>query len=166
MADGVVPRWSLDGKWIYYSRNRPQQLYRVARTGGDPEAVSGTADGWVAEESSDSSGSTISGTLWNSDQPAKSAFGRRRSDRRVTGASSRQELYRYKGRNLVHDAEPRPQGRQPAAFYDFASKITRTVYPTEHPVGPGLTLAPDGRRILFTQQDRRGRDLMLVENFR
>ena len=51
-------------------------------------------------------------------------------------------------------------------FYDFASKTTRTVYRTEHPVGPGLTLAPDGRRILFTQQDRRGSDLMLVENFR
>jgi hypothetical protein len=29
-----------------------------------------------------------------------------------------------------------------------------------------LTLAPDGRRILFTQQDRFGSDLMLVENFR
>ena len=51
-------------------------------------------------------------------------------------------------------------------FYDFASKTTRTVYRTERPVGPGLTLAPDGRRILFTQQDRRGSDLMLVENFR
>ena len=51
-------------------------------------------------------------------------------------------------------------------FYDFASKTTRTVYPTEHPAGPGLTLAHDERRILFTQQDRRGSDLMLVENFR
>jgi hypothetical protein len=29
-----------------------------------------------------------------------------------------------------------------------------------------LTLAPDGRRILFTQQDRRGSDLMLVEHYR
>ena len=47
LADGVVPRWSRDGKWIYYSRSRPQQLYRVARTGGDPEEISGTAEGWV-----------------------------------------------------------------------------------------------------------------------
>ena len=53
LADGVVPRWSRDGKWIYYSRSRPQQLYRVARTGGDPEEVSGTAEGWVPEESPD-----------------------------------------------------------------------------------------------------------------
>jgi hypothetical protein len=29
-----------------------------------------------------------------------------------------------------------------------------------------LTLAPDGRRILFTHRDRSGSDLMLVENFR
>jgi hypothetical protein len=51
-------------------------------------------------------------------------------------------------------------------FYDFASKSTHTVYRTSAPVSGGLTLAPDGRRILFTQQDRRGSDLMLVENFR
>jgi hypothetical protein len=51
-------------------------------------------------------------------------------------------------------------------FYDVASKLTRTVYQTELQVGAGLTLAPDGRRILFTQEDRRGSDLMLVENFR
>ncbi len=51
-------------------------------------------------------------------------------------------------------------------FYDFASKSTRTEYRTSAPVDAGLTLAPDGRRILFAQQDRRGSDLMLVENFR
>ena len=51
-------------------------------------------------------------------------------------------------------------------FYDFASRTTRTVYRTERPVGPGLTLAPDGRSILFTQRDRSGSDLMLIENFR
>ena len=51
-------------------------------------------------------------------------------------------------------------------FYDFDSKVTRTVYQTELPVGPGLSLAPNGRRILFTLVDRRGSDLMLVENFR
>jgi hypothetical protein len=51
-------------------------------------------------------------------------------------------------------------------FYDFASKMSRTVYETTLPVGPGVTLAPDGRRILFTHRDRSGSDLMLVENFR
>lgn len=51
-------------------------------------------------------------------------------------------------------------------FYDFDSKVTRTVYQTELPVWPGLSLAPNGRRILFTHRDRSGSDLMLVENFR
>ena len=116
LAAGVVPRWSRDGQWIYYSRSRPQQLYRVASTGGDPEAVSGTAEGWVPEESPDRqwiyySGHPVAG--W--DQPAKSAFARRRSDRRVSGAGRRKELCRYEGRNLVHDAQPQPEGRQPAA---------------------------------------------------
>ena len=167
LAVGVVPRWSRDGKWIYYSRNRPQQLYRVARTGGDPEAVSGTADGWVAEESSDRQWILLFGGPYGTrDQPAKSAFGRRRSDGRFPG--------RVAGRNVVVTEAgiwymtPSPGLREGSLlqFYDFASKVTRTVYPTERPVGAGLTLAPDGRRILFTQHDRRGGDLMLVENFR
>ena len=34
----------------------------------------------------------------------------------------------------------------------------RGVYRTERPVGQSLTLAPSGRRILFTQRDQRGGD--------
>jgi eukaryotic-like serine/threonine-protein kinase len=167
VADGVVPRWSLDGEWIYYSRSRPQQLYRVARTGGDPEAVSGTAEGWVPEESPDSQ------WIYYSGHPVVTATNLRRAPSRggeATDVFSEQVA----GRNFVVTGtgiwyltpSPSPKEGSLLRFYDFASKATRTVYPTERPVGPGLTLAPDGRRILFTQQDRSGSDLMVVENYR
>jgi Tol biopolymer transport system component len=167
LADGVIPRWSRDGKWIYYSRSRPQQLYRVARTGGDPEAVSGTAEGWVPEESPDSQ------WIYYSGHPAVTATNLRRAPSRggeATDVFSEQVA----GRNFVVTRtgiwyltpSPSPKEGSLLRFYDFASKATRTVYPTERPVGPGLTLAPDGRRILFTQQDRGGSDLMVVENYR
>jgi hypothetical protein len=52
-------------------------------------------------------------------------------------------------------------------YYDFASKSSRTVYRTTAPYSAGLTISPDGRRVLFTQIDRPfSQDLMLVENFR
>ena len=167
LADGVTPRWSRDGKWIYYSRSRPQQLYRVARTGGDPEAVSGTADGWVAQESSDSQ------WIYYSGDPTFRGTKLRRAPSRG-GEATDVFPEQVAGRNFVVTEAgiwyltPNPSPREGSLlrFYDFASKTTRTVYRTERPVGPGLTLAADGRRILFTQRDRSGSDLMLVENFR
>ena len=116
VADGVVPRWSRDGEWIYYSRSRPQQLYRVARTGGDPEAVSGTAEGWVPEESPDSQ------WIYYSGHPTVRATNLRRAPSRG-GEATDVLLEQVAGRNFVvtnagiwyMTPEPRPQGRQPAA---------------------------------------------------
>jgi eukaryotic-like serine/threonine-protein kinase len=167
LADGVIPRWSRDGKWIYYSRSRPQQLYRVASTGGDPEAVSGTAEGWVPEESPDRQ------WIYHSGRPVAGGTKLRRTPSRG-GEATDVFPEPVAGRNFVVTGTgiwymtPSPGLSEGSLlqFYDFASKTTRTVYPTERPVGPGLTLAPDGRRILFTQQDRSGSDLMLIENFR
>jgi Tol biopolymer transport system component len=168
VADGVVPRWSRDGKWIYYSRSRPQQLYRVAAfTRGDPEAVSGTSEGWVPEESPDRQ------WLYYSGHPVVQGTNLRRAPLRG-GEATDVFPEQVSGRNFVvveagiwyMTTSPSLRDGSQLRFYDFASKTARTVYRIEHPVGPGLTLAPDGRRILFTQQDRRGSDLMLVENFR
>ena len=38
---------------FYYTSSRLQRVYRVSRTGGDPQEIRGTADGSVAGESSD-----------------------------------------------------------------------------------------------------------------
>jgi hypothetical protein len=52
-------------------------------------------------------------------------------------------------------------------YYDFSTQSSRTVFRTSRPVFAGMTLSPDGRRLLFTQTDRDpSRDLMLVDNFR
>jgi Tol biopolymer transport system component len=56
-------------------------------------------------------------------------------------------------------------------YYDFATgKATRLrEFSKDTPVGgngSALTVSPDGRWILYTQQDQSGSNLMLVENFR
>ena len=52
-------------------------------------------------------------------------------------------------------------------YYDLKTKLSRTVFRTSRPVFAGMTLSPDGRRLLFTQTDRDpSRDLMLVDDFR
>ena len=51
-ADNVVPSWSLDGKWIYFSSNRgnePNQIWKVADAGGTPIQLTRTSGTWPNE---------------------------------------------------------------------------------------------------------------------
>jgi Tol biopolymer transport system component len=165
VADGFVPRWSRDGKWLYYSKGDPSHLYRVSAEGGEPQLLSGTRFGMVPEESPD-------GWVYYSGH-ADSAPTNIRRTRPGGGDVIDVFAERIAGRNFVvvksgiwyMTPSSRTQGGR-LRFYDFASKLTRTVYQTNLPIGPGLTLTPNGRRILFTHRDRTGSDLMLIENFR
>jgi Tol biopolymer transport system component len=51
-------------------------------------------------------------------------------------------------------------------LYEFATGNTSKVLTIEKPIFYYIAASPDGRSILYTQNDRRGSDLMLVENFR
>ena len=55
------------------------------------------------------------------------------------------EFLSFAGRRVVHIAT---LDRKPVPFVS------------------GIAVSPDGRRILYTQEDRRSSDIMLVENFR
>ena len=49
---------------------------------------------------------------------------------------------------------------------EFATGKVTTVHNLAKPVDLGLAVSPDGRYLLFAQNDLSGSDLMLVENFR
>jgi hypothetical protein len=51
-------------------------------------------------------------------------------------------------------------------FFSLADSRTRIVARLAKPPYLGLTVSPDARRLLYTQIDQAGTDLMLVEDFR
>ena len=51
-------------------------------------------------------------------------------------------------------------------FLSFSSGRTSQLATVPKTVGWGFSVSPDERRILYTQTDREGADLMRVENFR
>jgi hypothetical protein len=51
-------------------------------------------------------------------------------------------------------------------FLDFATRTSRVVIRIVRPAAAGLALSPNRRRIIWTQMDSEGSDLMLVNNFR
>ena len=51
-------------------------------------------------------------------------------------------------------------------FLRFSTGEIQKVFSVPKPVFVGFSVSPDGRSILYTQIDRQGADLMLVEGFR
>ncbi len=158
-----MPRWSADGQWVYYESFPGTQIWRVRASGGEPQLVADAA-GWVTSESPDGK------WLYYSSRPNTQPAILRRMP--TGGGAATEVLPQVAGRNVVvldtgiWFLAPGSPGNL-LQFYDFASKSTRTVHRTTHPVFNGLTLSRDRRRVLFTQVDQpTSRNLMLVENFR
>jgi Tol biopolymer transport system component len=160
-AGSFVATWSPDGRWIYFSSNRggQERIWRVSPEGGAAEQV--TQDTGTAPAISPD-GRYLYFTR------ADGAEGLWRMP--VVGGTAVQvvpRLYRYNyavARDGVYYVTPRP--KSVIRFVDPDSGASRDVLAVDRLVDLGLALSPDGRFLLYTQEDYVGQDLMLVENFR
>jgi Tol biopolymer transport system component len=164
----VLPCWSADGQWIYFNHGvgRDTNVYRISVSGGKPEQVTRfaantvkpSADGNWIYSSLEFWGRDVYGPLWRS--PA-------------SGGEPAEMIHEVLGRNYVPVEKGiwylTPFSREGSLlrFFDFATSASHTVYRLPRRPFGGLTVSPDGRRILFTQVDQDlSSDVMLVENFR
>jgi Tol biopolymer transport system component/DNA-binding winged helix-turn-helix (wHTH) protein len=168
-SDGVVPSWSRDGQWIYFASPRTgrSEVWKVPAAGGQAVQIT-KRGGFAAFESQDgkslyyAKGMNIAG-LWSVavnggeeapvlDFPKASFWG--------YWALVETGIY-------FVNTEARPQ---PALqFLSFAARRVVHVATLDRkpvPFVSGIAVSPDGRRILYTQEDHRSSDIMLVENFR
>jgi hypothetical protein len=165
-ADDVAPRWSRDGRWLYFGSNRDGswQLWKMPADGGEAVRVT-DAGGYTGEESAE--GTDVLYTkfgvagLWA--RPVEDGPERLVSE--ALGAPMGMSW-------AVTDAgvlfPQRAEGTARIARLDPATGATEPL-PVERgnlmPHEPGLTATTDGRHIVFAQVDRVESDLMLVEPF-
>lgn len=171
--DNVVPSFSRDGQWIYYSSNasRRWELWKT-RVDGTGQPIQLTKNGGFSGfESVD--GSTVYYVKWDKlgifSMPAAGG-----PETLVTielfaklwGCWSLQKNGIYFIRPELKNDDERVF---PAlAFYDFATKEIRNVraLPDAPNPGPSLAISPDQKTMLYTMADVGGSEIMLVENFR
>ena len=161
----VVPHWSPDGRYIYFSSDRTgrMEIWRVPSTGGVPEQIT-KEGGFAAVPSPDgasiyySSDNESVSSLWE----LRIATGQRTlvtsSVIRRAYAPSAQGVYFFSGST----------GQDPSAlyFFDKQSLGKTPVFRTDRRlVSTGMTLAPDGHALYYTQLDTSGHQLLLVPNF-
>ena len=167
-AEDITPSWSRDGKWIYFGSTRSggMQIWKVPAEGGQATQVT-EQGGFEGFESMDgkqlyyAKGRSVPG-IWQ--KPVAGGAETLLLDHHKAG------YWRFwavtpKGIYFATANEP---ARPIIEFFNLATSKVTTIATLDKPLSPsepGLTVAPNGRSLLFAQKDQSGSDLMLVENF-
>ena len=162
-SDDIVPNWSRDGRWIYFGSNRSgrDELWKMPSQGGKAVQVT-KQGGFVGLESPDGR------YLYYTKAPYSSGIWKMP----VEGGEETPVL---QGLRLYHqDWAVVEDGiylinRGAIEFLSFATNgVTELAAPGKEmllSIGH-LAASPDGRWILYGQDDQSNSDIMLVENFR
>jgi Tol biopolymer transport system component/DNA-binding winged helix-turn-helix (wHTH) protein len=172
-SEDIVPSWSRDGQWIYFcsSRSGSHQVWKMPAgdSSGSGQAVQVTKQGGF-----DNVESPDGQYLYYAKGRGESGIWRIP----VAGGAETPVLDHHHAGLTRHWAVT-PQGiwfataeaakRPLIEFYSFGAGKVTIAAKLETPLPPGisgLTISPDGRRLLWTQMDQVDSDITLVENFR
>ncbi len=165
----VVPSWSHDGKWIYFSSNRggSYEIWRQPVEGGAAVQITHTGAGSGLESPDGklvyfSKGGATYG-LWS----VPVAGG----DEAPVPELNRAGYTRSWGivGQGIYFISKEDTPRQTIKFFSFATRRITPLVTVEKEAlfyQSGLTLAPDGRTLLYAQKDHSVNDILLIENFR
>jgi eukaryotic-like serine/threonine-protein kinase len=164
-ANDGNPSWSHDSQWIYFDSARAgeQQVWKMPANGGD--AVQVTKDGGFAPlESPDGkflyyTKALFSTSLWRI--PKEGGKGSK-----VLEGLSQYQALAIVDSGLYFVPDRNTPGDSSIQFLSFATHNIRDIATFERSPFSGLAVSPDGKWILYGQEQQSGSELMLVENFR
>jgi serine/threonine protein kinase len=162
-GDENVPSWSRDGRFVYFAsrpEGGPPDVWRIPEAGGAEERIT-QGGGAFASESIDGRTLLFTRTFASSPLLALPLAGgpERQLVDCVAGFAVGQGGVYYRGcAGIAVGAEAPLFLRDPTTG---RQRLLGRLSP-----GPGLTVSPDGKTILFTKTVGGGPDLMMIENFR
>jgi eukaryotic-like serine/threonine-protein kinase len=167
--DAQDPSWSRDGRWIYVTsvRSGRFEVWRVPAAGGESIQITDNG-GFVALESAD--GKTLyytktpTTTLYAGPEPLFARPLAGGAERQVLDSVVRQAFVVAED-GIYHLARADEKGAFPLRFVEFATGKARRLARIDSP-GPGLTVSPDRKTVLFSAFKPHNSDLMLIDNFR
>ena len=163
---GSGPSWSRDGEWIYFTSDRggfPQNFKMPA--GGGPAQVVTAGRGPTMESPDGKWFYFVRGgnSVWR--MPVGGGSGETEEDAELVLESLHEQLYDVvaEGVYFVRTSKGSDYSLQ---FLRFATGAVEPIHEFERQPGGTMSVAPDGRSILFGQSEPMEADVMLVENFR
>jgi Tol biopolymer transport system component len=163
-ADNLAPNWSRDGHWIYFASNRgggTWQLWKVPATGGAPLRI--TKNGGVyGIESAD--GRSLYYAKFEVPGIWKMPF-HGGEETRVLDQSGGEGWSSWAlTPNGLYFINRHTEPHGILGYFEFATHRIIEISAMNKPPGVGLALAPDGRSILYVQNEFHESNIMLVKN--
>ncbi len=166
ISDAIRPHWSRDGKWIYFKSDELGKMgvYRCPASGGDALALSKDMDGFSPQESFD--GKTVyfasheeKSTLKKVALPPQPG-----TEAEVDGLPplSDSGLWVLSPGGVYFVSADAPRSLH---YFDFDRKQVREIFTLDKEFVSGLSVSPDGRWILYSQEGDVNGDIMLVDHF-
>ncbi len=159
-----LPSWSRDGEWIYFwsDRNEFAQIFRIPAGGGPAQVV--TAGRGPTMESPDGRwfyfARGANHSVWR--MPVE---GGGEEDAEQVLESTHEGSYEVV-EDGVYFVPPSKGNDFSLQFLRFATGAVEPIHDIERQPFGTVSVAPDGRSILFGQHEPLEADIMLVENFR
>ena len=164
-SDEVLPSWSRNGKWIYFTSNSSGRYEVMRMPDGGGESVQITHDGgFEAWESWDGK------TLYYTKRSGSPLFARplAGNEERQILESVRLLSFAVVENGIYHIVRRGPRGSFgfEIRFLDLATGKDQVLNSVDLRPVQGLTVSPDRKTILYSAVAASNADLMLVENFR
>ncbi|HEX9135325.1 MAG TPA: hypothetical protein VF905_00080, partial [Nitrospirota bacterium] len=164
-TDNMLPRFSHDGQWIYFARERRggTDIWKLPAGGGQPVFV--LPDGCMCWDSADGQ------TLYYSKISQKDIYARplKGGEEHVVirNALSSGGTFFVETGGIYYLASPKSEASNVAilTFFDFASGQSKSLMPAWPSPFPNFGISPDHAWLIIDRMERRS-DVMLVENFR
>jgi Tol biopolymer transport system component/DNA-binding winged helix-turn-helix (wHTH) protein len=165
ISDVIRPHWSRDGRWIYFRSNQPGErgVYRCPASGGNAVLLSKDVDGFSPQESFDGKTVYFASHEDNSTLKKTALSGQPATESEVDGLPRLRasKLWTFSSGGIYFVPAEAPRS---VRYFDLASKQTRQIFEADENLDRSLSVSPDGRWILYTQEDMNS-DIMLVDHF-
>jgi Tol biopolymer transport system component len=167
VREASSPFWSHDGKWIYFRgyEGVGRQLYRCPSGGGDATLLAAFQDPRTPIESPDGK---VLYFPWSLNDATMMMLALNRPDATPQQVPEMPKIsdearWAVMPNGIYFSPHDNPRS---ISFYDFATKHTREIFSADKDLAEGLSISPDGRYMLYSQDDESNSDIMLVNNFR
>lgn len=162
MFSSIRPSWSRDGKWVYFA-GEGGGIYRCPASGGEATLLSNDLHAVDPQESFDGKTIYFSVLVGTGGELKKvAATGQPDTESKVDGVP-RVMTWTLAAGGIYFVPVEAPTSVQ---YFEFASKRVGTIFAGNNLFASGLSISPDGRWILYSQEAGETGDIMLVDHFR